>query len=323
MDQSLIASWAQQELQRIPERYSYWVTSDVSFIQDYIEYTMSKPGKLLRPLVVILCAGDSFPDRKKVIDLALAVELIHIASLIHDDVIDHSDFRRGIETLQKKWGRTSSVLFGDFLLSRAFVILASLRSMKIIDIISQATSYICQGELMQNHWRYKYTLAESEYLKIVEYKTARLIAAACHAGAVLGERDDSFQNMLAEIGTTIGIAFQLYDDCLDFVGSAEVMGKPSFNDLTNGFATLPVIYLLNRENGNVRAEIIEQLGQIEKPETQNIIHQKLKQHGSIDQALELAGIYTSRAHDLLKQLPDTELQTNLYDIANYIIARNK
>ncbi|MDH5681764.1 MAG: polyprenyl synthetase family protein, partial [Spirochaetota bacterium] len=257
----------------------------------------------------------------KIIDLGLSIELIHIATLIHDDVNDRSELRRGVDTYNKKWGNSSSVLFGDFLFCRAFVILAQMGNLQIIQNLSKTTSEICEGEIMQSFLKKNYEISIDKYFQIIRYKTASLIAESCRVGAIITDQDKETQECLYRFGLNLGMAFQIYDDFLDFHGNEELLGKPVLNDVVNGYITLPLIHLFNqKENGN-REQIYNEIEEMQRDNNLHAIIELLEKSGSLDYSLNKAKSYVNQAQKELEPLNNDKLKNSLLEVAQFIINR--
>ncbi|PIQ83475.1 MAG: hypothetical protein COV75_07280 [Candidatus Omnitrophica bacterium CG11_big_fil_rev_8_21_14_0_20_63_9] len=209
-----------------------------------VVYLITAGGKRLRPALVLLAgAAGGTPRRQALIDAATSVELIHTATLIHDDIIDHSQLRRSQPTFHARWGTERAVLMGDYLYATAFTLLARLDSPQVMQIMADVCQELCRGELREVEARFRLDLNEEEYLQIIHDKTASLIGGCCRSGAVLGGADAEIVERLTQFGTCFGLAFQIIDDCLDLTGDQERLGKSILTDLDKGALSLPIIYL--------------------------------------------------------------------------------
>lgn len=220
------------------------LTSDVELVEEIGRYIVESGGKRLRPLLVLLSArGCGFEGRRQV-ELAAAIEFLHTASLLHDDVVDRSELRRGRPTANARWGNAPSVLVGDFLYSRAFQLMVSLENMDILAILADATNRIAEGEVMQFANVGNLDMDEGSYLEAIRLKTALLFQAATHTGAVLAGQGSAEIEAYRRFGLHFGMAYQLVDDWLDYAGDAATMGKNAGNDLAEGKLTMPLIHTL-------------------------------------------------------------------------------
>ncbi|MDP6727528.1 MAG: polyprenyl synthetase family protein [Gammaproteobacteria bacterium] len=241
--------------------------TDVNLINQMSHYIITSGGKRLRPLLLLLCAKATNYDGEYHYPLAVVIELIHTATLLHDDVVDESNTRRGGNSANEIWGNAASVLVGDFLYSRAFEIMVEPDSMKIMRILSQATNKIAEGEVMQLLNIRNTNISQSEYYGVIERKTACLFEAACQIGAILSNAPKMTVKALSDYGLHLGNAFQVIDDVLDYESSAEIMGKEVGDDLAEGKITLPMIYALEKTSG-VKNKFLKTA--IKNPETANI-----------------------------------------------------
>ena len=310
-----IYSPIKKELGRIEtELRSQLLSSKDKFILEVNGYLLDSAGKRLRPSLVLLSAKMNNHWDKKAIPVAAALELIHTASLVHDDVLDEADLRRKRATVNTRWGNESAVLTGDYLYFKAFSILSQLEVQKISSIVSFAAEKMCEGEIIQTCKTYKLNLSEEDYLEIIEKKTASLMAASCEVGAVLCQSDPPTRKALASYGLNFGMAFQIIDDCLDLVFPADKMGKSTYKDFAQGKMTLPLIYLVRRltkENG----QKINGLFHKDREEIINL----LREYEVVEQSWQKAKEYLSRAKDQLKISRDSEAKEALFLLSDYLL----
>ena len=223
--------------------------TEVDLINQMSRYIITSGGKRLRPLLLLLCAKATGYEGKHHYPLAVVIELIHTATLLHDDVVDESNIRRGGDSANEIWGNAASVLVGDFLYSRAFEIMVEPDSMQIMRILSKATNMIAEGEVMQLLNIRNIGISQSDYYGVIERKTACLFKAACQIGAILSNTSKSTVKALGDYGLHLGNAFQVIDDVLDYESSTEIIGKEVGDDLAEGKITLPLIYALEKTSG--------------------------------------------------------------------------
>ncbi|RBP29183.1 octaprenyl-diphosphate synthase [Marinobacter pelagius] len=228
------------------------LASDVPLVEKIAQYIIESGGKRLRPLLVLLSSRALGYGEDDHLKLAAVIEFLHTATLLHDDVVDTSDLRRGRSTANAKWGNAPSVLVGDFLYARAFEMMVELKSLAIMDVLSHATAVIAEGEVMQLMNVKNPDLTENQYMKVIHNKTAMLFEAASHTGALLAGADESREKALRDYGKHLGLAFQLVDDVLDYQGDAEAMGKNVGDDLAEGKTTLPLIYAMAKGSDEER-----------------------------------------------------------------------
>ncbi|HYT86405.1 MAG TPA: polyprenyl synthetase family protein, partial [Burkholderiales bacterium] len=220
--------------------------SDVVLVRQIAEYIIAGGGKRLRPALVFLAAGATGYCGEHHVELAAVVEFIHTATLLHDDVVDESELRRGRRTANAEFGNAASVLVGDFLYSRAFQMMVAVRSMRVMAVLADATNAIAEGEVLQLLNAHNFAVSEAAYLEVIRRKTAKLFEAAAQLGAILGEASAELEQGLARYGMHLGTAFQLIDDVLDYSGDAAHTGKNLGDDLREGKPTLPLIHVMQR-----------------------------------------------------------------------------
>ncbi len=295
--------------------------SDVVLINQISEYIINSGGKRLRPVLVLLSAGAFGYQGTNHHVLAAVVEFIHTATLLHDDVVDESDMRRGKETANNVWGNAASVLVGDFLYSRAFQMMVGVHSMRVMEILSEATNIIAEGEVMQLLNVHNADLDEHGYLEVIRYKTAKLFEAASQLGAVLCGRSAEEEDAMSRYGMHLGTAFQLVDDVLDYSASSDELGKNIGDDLAEGKPTLPLIYTINHgtpEQSALVREAVEQ-GGIDKIEE---IRQAIESVGAIAYTARSAREEADRAIAALSVIEDSPYKEALIALADYSVERS-
>jgi octaprenyl-diphosphate synthase len=296
--------------------------SEVALIPELAGHLIAGGGKRLRPMLTLGSAAalDYAGDRHH--RLAAAVEFIHTATLLHDDVVDGSDLRRGRATANVIWGNEASVLVGDFLFSRAFELMVEDGSIKVLKILSRASAVIAEGEVAQLTAQRQVETSEERYLAIIQAKTAALFAAACQIAAVVAERPQPVEDALESYGRNLGIAFQLVDDAIDYVSDAATMGKDSGDDFRDGKVTLPVI--LAHARGDARARRFwsrAMAGVANGPDELSEAVARLEETGAIADTLARARLYGSRALDAIGTLPPTAARSALQETVAFAIDR--
>lgn len=298
------------------------LSSQVPLAIEISQHLIHGGGKRMRPLVLLLSAASCNNQSPYDIHLAAIVELIHTATLLHDDVVDHSSQRRGQSTANMVWGNAAPILVGDFLYSRAFQMMVSLESNKILNILAQGTNTIAEGEILQLANKHNPDLSEADYEKIIIAKTAKLFEIAAHLGAVISNVDEQTQTALKQFGRHIGIAFQLMDDVLDYQAPSDVMGKNVGDDLADGKSTLPLLFALKhgstKHQETIRRAIKE--GTLKELE---VVQEAIMSTGAIDFTLERAKSEINAAKECLTHLPPTPYTEALSFIADYSIGRPK
>lgn len=295
------------------------LASCVPLIPRLSSYLIDAGGKRIRPLLMLACARlCGFPDPAPA-GIAAGIEYIHTATLLHDDVVDDSDIRRGQDSAKALWGNKASVLVGDFLIARAFELMVDAGNAEVLRILSRASAVIAEGEVMQLTATRNLATTESHYMAIIRGKTAALFAAACEAGAAVAGADAGTQAALAEFGLALGLAFQLTDDVLDYAAGEGPLGKPGGNDFAEGKLTLPVILALERADDAERAFWERTLGQLQQEDgdlakAAGLLHR----HGSLDATRQRARVWCAQAEECLNGLPASAIRMALQAVVAYI-----
>ena len=294
--------------------------SDVELVENIGHYIVEAGGKRLRPLLVLLAARACGYRGDQHIQLAAVIEFIHTATLLHDDVVDTSDLRRGRLTANARWGNAPSVLVGDFLYSRAFQMMVALGDVAVMRVLADTTNVIAEGEVQQLLNARNPDLTEQDYFTVIDKKTAQLFAAASEIGALIARCDANQCTRLRDYGRHLGITFQLVDDALDYQGDSESLGKNVGDDLAEGKATLPLIHAMKtapQQAGIIRDALLEggleQLDPIVK-----LVHQT----GALDYTMARANEHADRAIALLDGLPDSPEKQALADLARFSVNRS-
>ena len=295
--------------------------SDVALINQLSHYIVNSGGKRLRPMLVLLSARACHYKGDQHINLAAVIEFIHTATLLHDDVVDASQLRRGNMTANAVWGNEASVLVGDFLYSRAFEMMVNANDMRIMEIMSHTTNTIAEGEVLQLLNCHDAETTESRYMDVVSRKTARLFEAASQIGAILGQQPDHIEAALASFGLHLGVAFQLIDDVLDYSASPEDTGKNVGDDLAEGKPTLPLIHAIQKgtptQAGLIR-KAIENGGHDNMQDVCAIIEST----GAIPYTAQAAQRQADLAIEALAPLPDSDSKEALYGLAEFSVDRS-
>ena len=297
------------------------LASDVVLINQVSEYIINAGGKRLRPMLLLLAAGALNHRGADAHQLAAVVEFIHTSTLLHDDVVDESDLRRGRKTANAVWGNAASVLVGDFLYSRSFQLMVELESMRVQTILADTTNRIAEGEVLQLlHVRNPDT-DEAAYLGVIERKTAVLFAAATRLGALLAGADEPLQQKLHDYGLNLGYAFQIADDVLDYASNVETMGKNLGDDLAEGKATLPLIHAIRHSEASVGATL---RAAIEQGDTAALpaVLAAIDATGGLDYSRQRALEYARRAVAALEGLDDNAHTAALRGLADYAVNRD-
>ncbi len=308
------------DMEQVNRVIRHSLSSDVLLINQIAEYIIGAGGKRLRPALLLLVAGALGDGSSHRHTLAAVVEFIHTATLLHDDVVDESELRRGRKTANALFGNAASVLVGDYLYSRSFEMMVGVGKMRVMEILSEATTIISEGEVLQLLNMHDADVDESRYMQVIRYKTAKLFEASARLGAVLAGADASTEAAAAEYGRRIGTAFQIMDDWLDYAGTAESMGKNAGDDLREGKPTLPLIHLLEHgtpEQQALAREAIEQ-GGTDRFET---IFEAITRSGALDHTLECARQEAQAAADAIFSFPSSIFKNSLLELCSYSTTR--
>ena len=295
--------------------------SDVILINQIAEYIISAGGKRIRPVLILLVAKAHAYRGTAHHELAAVVEFIHTATLLHDDVVDESSMRRGRQTANALFGNAASVLVGDFLHSRSFQLMVALDNMRVMQILSDATNVIAEGEVLQLLNMHDPDVTQESYLTVIRSKTAKLFEASAQLGALIAGASEADIEAAAEYGRSLGTAFQLIDDVLDYAGDAAEIGKNVGDDLREGKPTLPLIYLM--ENGTPeQRELVRSC--IEQGDEQHFdaILAAVTSSGALDYTRTQAEIAARRAADAIAGWPDSVYKQSMLQLCSFAVARN-
>ena len=295
--------------------------SDVVLIRQVAEYIIQSGGKRMRPALLLLAAGAVGFTGKEKHELAAVVEFIHTATLLHDDVVDESDLRRGRETANAAFGNAASVLVGDFLYTRAFQMMVAVDDMRVMQILANATKIIAEGEVLQLMNCHDADVDESRYLQVIRYKTAKLFEAASQLGALLGKVDSATEQALAAYGMHLGTAFQLIDDVLDYSGQEVSTGKHLGDDLAEGKPTLPLIYVMQHgtpEEAACVRQAIENGGREDFP----AVLAAIQRSGALQHARACAENEANLAREAISALGDSIYKKALIELSVLAVERS-
>ncbi len=294
--------------------------SDVLLVSQVAEHIVTSGGKRLRPLIVLLAARALGYNGDKHVNIAAIIEFIHTATLLHDDVVDHSERRRGQDTANAVFGNQASVLVGDFLYSRAFQMMVDVGSMRVMNILADATNTIAAGEVLQLMNVQDPNVTEESYQTVIYRKTARLFEAGAQLAAVLADREPGDEAAMVEYGRKLGCAFQLIDDALDYDASAEELGKNLGDDLAEGKPTLPLIYAM-RVGNDVEAAMIRKAiadGDLSRLDD---IREVIESTGALQYAADKARQAADEAIQALAEVPESDWKSALVAIADFAVKR--
>ena len=314
-------NWLQKDLNQVNKIILESLETDSSLITELSNHIIGSGGKRIRPLLTLATARLCHYSGNRHLTLASVIEFIHTATLLHDDVVDGSKKRRGKKTANFIWGNKSSILVGDFLLSKAFKILINDGSIKCIDIVSNVSEKISFGEVKQLMSIGKLNVSESDYLEIIGFKTAELFSAACQLSSEISEIDFTKKKSLKDFGYFLGIAYQIIDDTLDYFSEEKISGKEIGNDFKENKMTLPLILFFKRGNKKEK-NLIQHMFQNKKTDSDfNWVNEKMKNYDVLNDCLQKARHFSIMAKDSLGTFPDNEEKQKLINLVNFLTHR--
>jgi len=319
-----VVALLQTEMDGVEARFKVNLSSDVPLINQVGEYVLSSGGKRIRPMLLLLAAKLCEYEGQDHIELAGVVEFIHTATLLHDDVVDSAELRRGNRSANTVWGNQTSVLVGDFLFAKTFSLMVGCGNLEVLRLLSDTTTRMAEGEVQQLLNTCDLGVDENRYLGVIRSKTAILIAAACEVGAVLAEATSEQVIALREFGLEIGTAFQLMDDALDYVAEQEDFGKAQGHDLGEGKMTLPLIYAYAHADAAGKKEISRIIeGDDLSDSDLTYVCELIAATGGIEYTREKAAERVAAAKTQLAIFPEGDARSALFDLADYVVARKK
>ena len=312
------------DLKKLELQFKKDLHSDVPLIQKVVEYVISSGGKRIRPMLLILSSYLCGYTGPRHIPIATVIEFIHTATLLHDDVVDNANLRRGLASANTLWGNQASVLVGDFLYCKSFALMVADGDLDILKLLANATTVLSEGEVLQLIYTKNPDITQEQYIDVVKCKTAILLSAACQAGAILGRASREMECAMLNFGMELGIAFQIVDDSLDYSSSEEQFGKSIGHDLEEGKITLPLIHTLKHCSDNerdlvtrvVRKEIIDK-------DDMKTIFALVNSYGGVEHSLALAKQYSDRSKSYLEIFEDSPVKAALLGLADFIVTRAK
>ncbi len=312
----------QQDLVQVEDRLKTACEADFSHLSQLLDYSLRSGGKRVRPALVLLSAKFYRYDLECLLPMAAAIEVLHTATLVHDDAIDNSLVRRGCPTVNKEWGEDKAILLGDYMLAKAEELVADTQNLRVIKLFARTIMTLCSGELNQAFNAFNLEQTEQQYLGRIAGKTASLLTLATESGAILSQAPEESIGALKEYGYNLGIVFQIVDDVLDFIGTEEEMGKPVGSDLAEGTLTLPAMLLLQRYPGD---NPVRRLFQHQGDDGENIklAIEQVRSSSIIPECYQLAADYCAQAHRSLDLLPDNASRRSLMELADFVMARRK
>lgn len=323
MELDKVVSLISDDLVRVEAELKKNLNCSVALISKVGEYVLMSGGKRLRPILLLLSSRLCSYEGKSQIPLASIFEFIHTATLLHDDVVDNAEIRRGNSSANSLWGNEASVLIGDYMYAKSFSVMVEHGNMKLLDLLSAATTKMAEGEVLQLIKTGDLEATEEDYINIIIMKTAVLLSAACQAGAILGKASREEEEALASYGMNLGIAFQLIDDSLDYTSQNEGFGKAIGTDLHEGKMTLPLIHLLRNADQSERSEItrlIEEEEVVKEADLKRVL-ELINKYRGIEYTLNKAEGYIDAAKKNIERFKDSESRQALLSIADFVLKR--
>lgn len=313
-------------LKGVPAQIKIILQSSNPLIQDVTDHFFQAHGKMLRPAMTFLGAAviqdSAGATENKLLNLAASFEIFHAATLIHDDIIDRAEIRRGLASVNSKWGSSTAVLAGDYLHDRALVTIFENSPREVMSLFLKTAGVVCDGEIHELRRVRYFDLTEAEYLEIIYKKTASLLACVLEAGARAAGADDRQAGLLAKFGTHFGLAFQMIDDCLDFTANQEEFGKTLGTDLAAGVMTLPLIEVM-RKTPQLRSEVIRLIEASASPEAFQQLRSLIAEQGGLEVTFQRAREEILKAQNCLASFADTPARQSLEKLAGYILERTR
>ncbi len=286
-------------------------------IVPYAQHTLNNSGKHLRPTLVALAGGSIGKIGDEHVTAAVIIEMVHLATLVHDDVMDEAEIRRGRLTLAANWGNEIAVLFGDCLFAQALKLAAGFPTPEVCRAVAMATNTVCTGEILQTQQRRNFTASRRDYFRVIEMKTAELFTLSCDLAGFLGNASAKQRSALREFGAAFGTAYQVYDDCVDLFGTEAEAGKSLGTDLAKGKLTWPVLLAWERANSADRAQL-ETMIKNWQPQNLSAVNELLARYETFEPSLEVVSRYLEQARRALRVLPDSSGRAGLFNLAGFL-----
>jgi len=310
----------QEDLEKVERSLEEIADSEFPLLAQLLAYTLKNGGKRIRPALTLLSGKFYAYDVALIVLMATAIELLHTATLVHDDIVDNSPVRRGKPTVSRAWGENRALLLGDYLFAKAGSLAASTGNLRVVKLFSQTLMTISGGELKQTGVSFGLASAREYYFDWIGAKTACLFSAATESGAILSQSPEDAIEAMRDYGHNLGMAFQIVDDVLDFVGEEDELGKPVGSDLREGTMTLPsILFVESYPEDNLIKSVVE------KKDAENVALavEKIRNSSIIDECLALASEFCSRASRAVEKLPENSARQSLLGLAAYIVERRK
>ncbi len=323
MDLKQLTHPIQKDLDRVEQVIAESLKTDNIFIQQMVDYLAQTAGKRARPALAILSARYCGKVKEETLFLGAALEMIHVATLVHDDIIDNSAIRRKQKTLNFKWGNEISVLMGDYVFASSFYLMAKHLPKNVLGTLADTTNTICRGEISETFHRFNVGLTQEQYFKVVREKTACLLAASCQSSAMLLGADKTTVDSLYRFGMGVGMAFQIIDDTLDYVGKANRVGKPVMSDLREGKLTLPVLHCMARATSTEKTRLKNSILKKVKTSADLVfLNRLIKKYGAIAYSVGVARKFAEDSKTALRGLNGRGDKSELLRFADFLLERD-
>ncbi|MFT8321539.1 MAG: heptaprenyl diphosphate synthase component II [Bacillus sp. (in: firmicutes)] len=315
MKLKMMYSFLNSDLDLIEKTLEETVNADSTLLRESSMHLLQAGGKRIRPIFVLLAGQFGDFDRISITKAAVSLELIHMASLVHDDVIDNADLRRGQPTIKAKWDNKIAMYTGDYIFARSLEIMSDIDKPAAHKVLANTIVEVCIGEIEQIKDKYRFDQNIKDYFRRIKRKTALLISASSLVGAIVSDVEEKYQRKLYHFGYYVGMSYQIIDDVLDFVATEKDLGKPAGGDLLQGNITLPVLFAM--ENKEVRDKVIQVHEDMKKQDLQEIID-LIKNSDAIERSLEISNLYLEKALKSIEDLPNNRSKKALINIAKYL-----
>ncbi|XJZ26047.1 heptaprenyl diphosphate synthase component II [Bacillota bacterium Lsc_1132] len=315
MKLKMMYSFLNSDIDIIENTLEETIRADSLLLRQTSLHTLQAGGKRIRPVFVLLGGKFGHYDIHVMKNVAVALELIHMASLVHDDVIDDAEIRRGKPTIKAKWGNRVAMYTGDYILALSLDMITNINKPAAHQILANTIVEVCIGEIQQIKDKYRFNQNFRDYFRRIKRKTALLIATSCQLGAIAADVEESVHKKLYRFGYYVGMSYQIIDDILDFTSTEQTLGKPAGGDLLQGNVTAPVLFAM--EDAQIRSQIEKVTESMEQTEIEKIIS-LINQSGAIEKSMALSDLYLNKALKILDQLPANRAKRTLQDIAKYI-----
>lgn len=313
----------EKDLSNFDHHFNEIMRSDVRLVDQVAKYIVKHKGKQFRPALVIVAANTLADAGPRTYTIAAVVELLHTASLVHDDVLDASELRRGVRTIHKIWKNKIAILMGDYLLAKSLIAATETGSLEVMNTVATVAKRLIKGAIFEVQKARKLDISIEDYFKMIGDKTASLISACCELGALSVDANREQQEALRAFGENLGLAFQIKDDLLDYESSSGILGKPAMADLEDNKITLPLIYAFQAAPEKEQKQIFKLVKNGKTRKNLNTILDFVKQYGGLEKAQQTAEDFKQQAVDSLALLPSTPARQSLEDLAEFVVKRSK